>query len=66
MKYIAIKFGTKYVSSLKSEKNIELTKDVNKAVLWPMDMEPMLEEAVEDLEVRGFKSRIVMLSTKEK
>ena len=65
MRYIAIKFGTKYVSSFKGEKNIELTKDVNKAVLWPMDMEPMLEEAVEDLEVRGFKSRIVMLSSKE-
>ena len=64
MQYIAIKFGTKFVSDMKNPRKMELTKDVNKAVLWPMDMEPYIEEAVENLEHQGLTSRLVRVGDK--
>jgi len=61
MRYAALKVGTKYISCLKDTSKIKLTSNKDEAVLWPMDMQPMLEEGVENLIVQGHSPRVVMI-----
>jgi len=60
MKYLACKVGSKYVS-MDEHGNVKLTKKPD--LVWPVDMDEMVEEGMDKLRDQGLNVRAVIIET---
>ena len=63
MKYIAMKIGSKYVT-MNDNGELKLVKGKNSATVWPIELQPQVEEGMDKFIDQGLPVRLVIMEIK--